>query len=111
MKDLDGVIIATPDFAHTPILIEATKAKKDAFVEKPMATVLDHANTAMDLVHQNQTIVQVGTQRRSDRRHQEGANPPRGRRLGPVPDVPSERALEPGALPAASARPRSWART
>jgi predicted dehydrogenase len=73
MPDLDAVLIATPDFAHTPILIEATKLKKDAFVEKPMATVLDHARTAVDLVKANRTIVQVGCQRRSDRRHQEGA--------------------------------------
>jgi predicted dehydrogenase len=87
MKDLDGVIIATPDFAHTPILIEATKLKKDAFVEKPMATVLDHANTAMDLVHQNRTIVQVGTQRRSDRRHQEGARLIQSEILGKVTEV------------------------
>jgi len=73
MKDLDAVLIATPDFAHTPILIEAIKLKKDAFVEKPMATVLEHANAAVKLAKENGTVVQVGVQRRSDRRHQEGA--------------------------------------
>jgi hypothetical protein len=35
--------------------------------------VLDHANEAVRLVAANKTIVQVGTQRRSDRRHQDGA--------------------------------------
>jgi predicted dehydrogenase len=87
MSDLDGVIIATPDFAHTPILIEATKLKKDAFVEKPMATVLDHANAAVKLVRENDTIVQVGTQRRSDRRHQEGAKLIQSGILGKVTEV------------------------
>ena len=73
LKEIDAVIIATPDFAHTPVLIDAIKAGKDAFVEKPMATVLDHAKTAQKLVKEKGAIVQVGTQRRSDRRHQEGA--------------------------------------
>jgi predicted dehydrogenase len=87
MPDLDAVLIATPDFAHTPILIEATKLKKDAFVEKPMATVLDHANTAMALVEANETIVQIGTQRRSDGRHQEGAKLIQSGILGKISQV------------------------
>jgi predicted dehydrogenase len=87
VKDLDAVIIATPDFAHTPILIEATKLKKDCFVEKPMATVLDHATTAMRLVKENQTIVQIGTQRRSDPRHQEGARLIQSGVLGKISEV------------------------
>ncbi|HKC11159.1 MAG TPA: Gfo/Idh/MocA family oxidoreductase [Vicinamibacteria bacterium] len=87
MSDLDAVIIATPDFAHTPILIEATKLKKHAFVEKPMATVLEHANTAVKLVRENQTIVQVGTQRRSDQRHHAGAKLVQSGILGKVTEV------------------------
>jgi predicted dehydrogenase len=87
MKDLDAVLIATPDFAHTPILIDATKLRKDCFVEKPMATVLEHANTAVDLVKQQRTIVQVGTQRRSDRRHREGARLIQSGLLGTVSEV------------------------
>jgi predicted dehydrogenase len=87
VKDLDAVLIATPDFAHTPILIEATKLKKDAFVEKPMATVLDHARTALRLVKENQTIVQIGTQRRSDRRHQEGARLIQSGILGKISEI------------------------
>ena len=70
MPDLDAVIIATPDFAHTTILIEATKRKKDVYVEKPMSSALDQANLAVKLVHEAKTVVQVGTQRRSDARHQ-----------------------------------------
>lgn len=87
MKDLDAVIVATPDFAHTPILIEATKLRKDAFVEKPMATVLDHAKTAMKLVKENQTIVQIGVQRRSDPRHQAGAKLIQSGLLGKVSEI------------------------
>jgi predicted dehydrogenase len=87
MNDVDAVIIATPDFAHTPQLIDATKLKKDAFVEKPMATVLDHANEAIKLVGENQTIVQVGNQRRSDPRHQAAAKLIQSGILGKVSEV------------------------
>lgn len=87
LKDLDAVIIATPDFAHTPILIEATKLRKDAFVEKPMATVLDHAKTAMKLVRDNKTIVQIGVQRRSDPRHEAGAKLIQSGILGHVSEI------------------------
>jgi predicted dehydrogenase len=87
LKDLDAVLIATPDFAHTPILIEATKLKKDAFVEKPMATVLDHAKTAMKLVRENKIIVQIGVQRRSDPRHQVGAKLIQSGLLGHVSEI------------------------
>lgn len=87
MSGLDAVIIATPDFAHTPILIEATKLKKDAFVEKPMATVLEHAKTAVQLVRANQTIVQIGVQRRSDPRHQAGAKLIQSGLLGHVSEI------------------------
>ncbi|HKX32206.1 MAG TPA: Gfo/Idh/MocA family oxidoreductase [Blastocatellia bacterium] len=87
VKDLDAVLIATPDFAHTQILIEATGLKKDCFVEKPMSTVLDQAAAAVKLVRENRTIVQVGTQRRSDPRHQEGARLIQSGLLGKISEV------------------------
>jgi predicted dehydrogenase len=87
MKDLDAVIIATPDFAHTQILIEATKRRKDAYVEKPMSTVLDQANEAVNLVHEAKNVVQVGTQRRSDPRHQAGAKLIQSGVLGKISEV------------------------
>jgi predicted dehydrogenase len=87
MRDVDAVIIATPDFAHTPILIEATRQHKDAYVEKPMATVLDHANEAVRLIRDTGNIVQVGTQRRSDARHQAGAQLIRSGVLGKISQV------------------------
>ncbi len=65
LDDIDAVVIATPDFAHTPILIEALKAGKDAYVEKPMAMEMENANKALELARAKKAIVQVGTQRRS----------------------------------------------
>ncbi|HXG70727.1 MAG TPA: Gfo/Idh/MocA family oxidoreductase, partial [Gemmatimonadaceae bacterium] len=87
VKDLDAVMIATPDFGHTPIMIDAIKLKKDVFVEKPMATDLEQAKTAMALARENKTIVQVGSQRRSDRRHQAGAKLIQSGILGKISEV------------------------
>lgn len=64
--DIDAVVIATPDFAHTPIMIEALKKKKDVYVEKPMSITIEEANEAMDLARKNERVVQAGTQRRSE---------------------------------------------
>ena len=66
MKDIDGVLISTPEHSHSPILKMATEAGKDAYVEKPMGNVLAEAKAARDAVHQAKTIVQVGTQHRSE---------------------------------------------
>jgi predicted dehydrogenase len=65
LDDIDAVVIATPDFGHCPILIAALEAGKDAYVEKPMAMDVDHANTALELARAQDRIVQVGTQYRS----------------------------------------------
>jgi predicted dehydrogenase len=66
MKDIDAVLISTPEHAHSPILKMTTDAGKDAYVEKPMGNVLAEAKAARDAVLQAKTIVQVGTQHRSE---------------------------------------------
>lgn len=66
LEDVDAVMIATPDFAHTAIMNAALKAGKDVYVEKPMSLTIDEANEALDLARKHQRIVQVGTQRRSE---------------------------------------------
>ncbi len=66
MKDIDGVMISTPEHSHSPILKMATEAGKDAYVEKPMGNVLAEAKAARDAVLQAKTVVQVGTQHRSE---------------------------------------------
>ena len=64
-KDVDAVIIATPDHSHGKLLTQAVEAGKDVYVEKPMANVLEEANQALDAVRRTKRIVQIGTQRRS----------------------------------------------
>ena len=73
MPQVDAVIIATPDFAHPGVLVDAVKAGKDAFVEKPLSARLEDAVTALDAVQDSSRIVQVGTQRRSSGRFRAAA--------------------------------------
>lgn len=65
-KDVGAVIIATPDFSHPAILEAAVAAGKDVYVEKPFATDLPSARSAYRAVRAGKSIVQVGSQRRSD---------------------------------------------
>jgi predicted dehydrogenase len=65
-KDIDAVLISTPEHSHSPILKMAAEAGKDAYVEKPMGNVLEEAKAARDAVLQSNRIVQVGTQHRSE---------------------------------------------
>ncbi|HKP87294.1 MAG TPA: Gfo/Idh/MocA family oxidoreductase [Blastocatellia bacterium] len=65
MKNVDAVIIATADFQHAVHCMEAVRAGKDVYVEKPFANTMDDARAALKLVTSSKQIVQVGTQRRS----------------------------------------------
>ena len=87
MKDIDGVLISTPEHSHSPILKLVTEAGKDAYVEKPMGNVLSEAKAARDAVLQGKTIVQVGTQHRSEPYQQAAQAVVRGGALGDVSKV------------------------
>jgi predicted dehydrogenase len=66
LKDVDAVLISTPEHSHSPILKMAVEAGKDAYVEKPMGNVLAEAKAARDTTMKSDRIVQVGTQHRSE---------------------------------------------
>jgi predicted dehydrogenase len=66
LKEVDAVLISTPEHSHSPILKMAVEAGKDAYVEKPMGNVLEEAKAARDVTLKSDRIVQVGTQHRSE---------------------------------------------
>src|SRR5271167_1598201 len=66
LKDVDAVLISTPEHSHSPILKASVDAGKDAYVEKPMGNVLEDIKAARDAVKKSDRIVQVGTQHRSE---------------------------------------------
>ena len=64
-KDIDGVIIATPDHLHHDCLLDAIRAGKDAYIEKPLARTIEEGENMVAKVKASKQIVQVGNQRRS----------------------------------------------
>jgi predicted dehydrogenase len=64
-NDIDAVLIATADFQHAQHGIEAVKAGRDAYVEKPTAHTMKDARNFLAAVNNSSQIIAVGTQRRS----------------------------------------------
>ncbi len=64
-KDVDAVLIATPDHWHVPVSIDAMSAGKDIYVEKPMMYKLAEGPATIRAARENRRICQVGMQQRS----------------------------------------------
>ena len=74
LKDIDAVIISTADFQHALHTIEAVKAGKDAYTEKPFAETMDDNIAALQAVKDSGKIVQIGSQRRSGSNYKAAAD-------------------------------------
>src|SRR5439155_19296738 len=64
-KNVQAVIVATADFQHSFHGVEAIRAGRDAYVEKPLAHTMEDARAIRSAVKSSGRIVAVGTQRRS----------------------------------------------
>lgn len=65
MRDLDAVLIATPDHWHTAIAIDALNAGKDVYVEKPLTRTISEGMQIVKAARENNRVCQVGMQQRS----------------------------------------------
>ncbi len=65
MKDVDAVLIATPDHWHTGTAIDALNAGKDVYVEKPLTLKIEEGPRIIRAARVNNRICQVGMQQRS----------------------------------------------
>jgi predicted dehydrogenase len=61
-KDIDAVVIATPDHWHTRIALEAMDHGKDVYLEKPMCHTIDEARQLVNTVKETGRVLQVGSQ-------------------------------------------------
>lgn len=64
-KDIDGVVIATPDHWHAIQTVSACQAGKDVYVEKPLCVTVHEGRRMVQAARENDRVVQVGTHRRS----------------------------------------------
>jgi len=69
MKELDAVLIATPDHWHAQCAIDSLNAGKDVYVEKPLTRTIEEGPLVVKAARVNERICQVGMQQRSGRHY------------------------------------------
>jgi len=86
-KDIDAVIIASPDHWHVPMAVDALKAGKDVFLEKPVTHRLEEGAVLTRAVRSGKQILQCGMQQRSWTHFRDAVNLIQAGSLGRVAQV------------------------
>lgn len=86
-KDIDAVIVSTPDHWHALQTVMACQAGKDVYVEKPIATSIAEGRKMVDAARRYNRVVQVGTQQRSGEHFQQAVDLVRHGAIGQVSEV------------------------
>lgn len=66
-RDIDAVVVCTPDHWHSPISVMAMRHGKDVYVQKPMTLTIREGRIMSDTSKQHGAVLQVGSQQRSER--------------------------------------------
>ncbi len=83
-KSVDAVAISTPDHWHPYMTVEACKAGKDVYVEKPICVAIEEGRKMVQAARKYNRVVQAGTQQRSGLHFQKAAEMVRNGELGKV---------------------------
>jgi predicted dehydrogenase len=86
-RDIDAVIVATNGHWHALPAIDACRAGKDVYVEKPLATSIAEGRACVRAARRYNRIVQIGTQQRSWEHYQRAVEIIRSGRLGEISEV------------------------
>jgi predicted dehydrogenase len=83
-KDIDAVIVATPDHWHAYVLLAACANGKDVYCEKPLSHNIVEGRAMVDAARRHKRVVQIGTQQRSGKHFQDAVKYVRSGRLGTI---------------------------
>lgn len=91
-EDIDAVLIATGDNWHSAMAMEAARAGKDMYCEKPMSVTIAESRAVSDTMKRLGRVFQCGTQRRSISHFEYAANLARTGKLGKITELHAEEA-------------------
>jgi predicted dehydrogenase len=86
-KDVDAVVVSTPDHWHTLITIAAVEAGKDVYLQKPASLTIAEGRALSNAVNRSGRIFQIGSQQRSAPQFRYAAELVRNGRIGQLKTV------------------------
>jgi predicted dehydrogenase len=86
-RDVDAVLISTPDHWHALIAVAAVRAGKDVYLQKPASLTIAEGRALADAVHRSGRIFQIGSQQRSSPQFRYAAELVRNGRIGRLQTV------------------------
>ncbi len=86
-KDIDAVLVSTPEHWHAKTVIDAALAGKDIYVQKPFSFTLTEGRKMCDIIQKTGRILQIGTQQRSMEQFRTACECVRNGRIGAVKNV------------------------
>jgi predicted dehydrogenase len=106
-RDIDAVVISTPDHWHSIVGIQSMEAGKDVYCEKPLTLFIEEGRRMVQVARQYGTVVQVGSQQRSDWRFRQAVELVRANRIGRLTKVTAHLG-NPGTTQGAFIHPGEW---
>ncbi|RXH58028.1 Gfo/Idh/MocA family oxidoreductase [Granulicella sibirica] len=86
-KDIDAVVISTPDHQHAIVAVDAVRAGKDVYLQKPASLTIAEGRHLSDSVQNTDRILQIGSQQRSWKQFLRAVELVRNGRIGEIKHV------------------------
>ncbi len=86
-KDIDAIVVSVPDHWHALVTIDACKAGKDVYCEKPLSLTIDDGKRMVEAARTHNRIVQTGSQQRSSKEFRRACELVRSGKLGKIKAV------------------------